>query len=127
MKKEEVLEIARAACAAMDDKFGKDIVALDISEISTLADYFIIATGLNPAQTDAMTEACCRACAARGLPALGSEGAGTGWLLIDFGAVIVHIFDKEQRDFYNIERIWSDAPAVDARLCAVSDGGAGSA
>jgi len=113
LKKEDVLRAARAACAALDDKFGRDITALDIGEISPLADYFIIATGFNPSQTDAMTEACERACAAEGLPLISSEGAGSGWHLMDFGSIIVHIFDKENRDFYNLERIWSDAAAVD--------------
>ena len=105
MKKEEVLKTVAAACRAMDDKFGKDIKVLDISEISSLADYFVIVTGMNPAQVSAMTEACAKACAAGGLQLITSEGAGTGWFLMDFGAAIVHVFDREQREFYNLERI----------------------
>ena len=120
MKKEDVYKAVRAACKAMDDKFGKDIKILDIAEISPLADYFIIATGLNPAQTDAMTDACEKAFAASGMPVIRSEGARTGWYLMDFGSVIVHIFNKEQRDFYNLERIWSDAKAEDMSFAAGS-------
>ena len=115
MNKQDVFNAAAAACKAMDDKFGKDITALDISGISPLADYFLIVTGLNPPQIAAMSDACGKACAEAGLPLLRSEGAGTGWLLLDFGAVIVHIFDKDQRDFYNLERIWSDAKREDMR------------
>ena len=116
MNKEDVLKAVRAMCAAMDEKFGKDIKVLDIGEISPLADYFVIATGANPAQTDAMTDACERACAVSGMPVVRREGAGTGWYLMDCGAAIVHIFGKEQREFYNLERIWSDAKDVELDL-----------
>jgi len=120
LNKEDVFKAVNAACIAMDDKFGKDIAVLDISEISPLADYFIIVTGMNPSQTEAMTEACEKAFYANGLPLIMTEGAGTGWFLMDYGAAIVHIFDRELRDFYNIERIWSDAKKVDIKIPAVS-------
>jgi len=93
----------------MDEKFGKDITALDIGEISSLADYFVIVTGLNNPQTQSMTEACVKTCRASGFPLVSTEGEGTGWLLMDFGDIIVHVFDAELRQFYNLERIWADA------------------
>ena len=93
----------------MDEKFGKDIVILDISEISPLADYFIIVTGLNPVQTRTMAESCEKACINSGLLLKGREGDDTGWYLMDYGSVIVHIFNDEMREFYSLERIWADA------------------
>ena len=107
--KEDVRRCVAAACAAMDEKFGQCITALDIGDISSLADFFVIVTGLNNPQTQSMTEACVKACRASGFPLVSSEGEGTGWLLMDFGDIIVHVFDAELRRFYNLERIWADA------------------
>ena len=110
--KEQIFEAVMAAYKGLDDKFGQNITVLDISEVSPLADYFMIATGMNPMQTEAMAEACKAECANAGLLLNRTEGRGTGWLLLDFGAVIVHIFDKEMRQFYDLERIWSDAKNI---------------
>jgi len=93
----------------MDEKFGQCITALDIGDISSLADFFIIVTGLNNPQTQSMTEACVKTCRAAGFPLVSTEGEGTGWFLMDFGDIIVHVFDAELRKFYNLERIWADA------------------
>jgi len=111
-KKEDILKIVKIICKALDDKFGQDITVLDIGEISPLADYFIIVTGLNPIQTGTMADSCQKSARDAGLMLLRTEGAGTGWLLQDFGAVVVHIFDKELRQFYNLERIWGDARVI---------------
>jgi ribosome-associated protein len=103
----------KAAAKALDDKFGQDIVVLDISEISPLADFFIIATGSNPNQLKAMCDAAEEALFKNGQKLNHSEGLQSGnWVLLDFGNIIVHIFDKENRDFYNLERIWGDAKPV---------------
>ena len=107
--KDYVYKAVKVACKAMDEKFGKDILILDISEISPLADYFIIVTGINPNQTRVMAEACEKACHEAGFPILSREGADSGWFLMDFGAIIIHIFNSEQRGFYNLDRIWADA------------------
>jgi len=119
--KEDVYAAVIKACGAIDDKFGKDIVVLDISEISPLADYFIIVTGMNPVQTRTMAEACEVSCAASGFPLANSEGAGTGWFLMDFTDIVVHIFNKEMREFYNLERIWADAANVRIDLSPAKD------
>ena len=110
--KEDVKNCVLAAVKTMDEKFGKDIKALDIGEVSVLADYFIIATSLNNPQAQSMTEACVKACRAMGFNLLSSEGEGTGWHLMDFGDIIVHIFEEELRRFYDLERIWADASEV---------------
>ena len=109
----DALSAAKAACAAMDDKFGKDIVLLDISDISPLADFFIITTCLNPVQMRTMSEACEKALSAAGFDMARSEGGGSGWYLMDHKSVIVHVFSEELRSFYNLERIWADAKEID--------------
>ena len=103
----------RAACKALDDKFASDITVLDISRVSVMADYFIIASGSNPNQMQAMANEVEQKLFAAGLPLHHIEGAGgTTWILMDFGSVIVHLFDRENRAFYNLERVWGDAKQV---------------
>ncbi|MCL2352346.1 MAG: ribosome silencing factor [Firmicutes bacterium] len=107
------LAAVRAACKALDDKFATDIVALDIRKLSPIADCFIIAGGSNLNQIRAMTQAVEEKLFALGLRLGHIEGIQTGnWVLMDFGSIIVHIFDKESRAFYNLERLWSDAETV---------------
>ena len=107
------LKQLRAAYKALDDKFANDITVLDISRISVMADYFVIASGSNPNQMQAMAGEVERKLYEAGLPLHHVEGAGgTSWILMDFGSIIVHIFDRENRQFYNLERVWGDARAV---------------
>ena len=97
---EESRKMAKIACAALADKKGEDIKLIDISNVSVLADYFIIANGTNDSQVHAIT-------------LKQREGYGLGsWVLLDFGEVIVHVFDKENRLFYDLERIWSDGKMI---------------
>ena len=101
---------------ALDDKFGEDIVVMDLRGISSVADYFVIATGTSQPQLSALAETAEETLKAQGLTLSHTEGVQAGnWVLLDFGAVIVHLFDKENRQFYNLERVWGDArvaPAV---------------
>jgi len=107
------LNAAKAASKALDEKFGQDVVILDISKISIIADYFVIASGNNPAQIQAMTDACEEACAKEGLFLKHSEGRrDSAWCLLDFGSIIVHIFYRDDRGFYNLERVWGDAEVI---------------
>lgn len=106
----EVLKIAKKA---LDDKFGEDIVILNISKISVIADYFIIAEGSNINQVKAMADEVCEKLEEVGVSLRHSEGQSTAkWILLDFGDIIVHIFDKESRQFYSLERIWGDAEVL---------------
>lgn len=102
---------------AMDNKFAKDIVVLDISGLSSLGDYFVIATGDSENQIRAISEAAEECLYKNNISLKHKEGIQnndnkSGWSLLDFGMIIVHIFDKESREFYNLERIWADAQAV---------------
>lgn len=106
--------MAKLAYKALDDKKGEDIKVIDISEISVLADYFIIANGSNDSQVRALVENVEEELSKEGFEVKQREGYGLGnWVLLDFGSIIVHVFDKENRLFYDLERIWRDGKSVD--------------
>ena len=112
-----LFEAAKAAYHVIDDKFGTGITVLDIHGISVLADYFIIATAGAASQLKAMADAVDQKLYTMGLRLKHMEGEpSSGWVLLDFGSIIVHLFDKEQRGFYNLERIWGDAKEIPADL-----------
>ena len=107
-------ELAKIAVNALDDKKGEDITIIDISEISVLADYFIIAGGSNRSQIQAMADNVDECVSKNGGTLKQIEGYDAGnWVLLDFQAIIVHIFDKENRLFYDLERIWRDGKTVE--------------
>ena len=108
----EALEMAKIAYTALDDKKGEDIQVIDISKVSVLADYFIIANGNSDSQVQALVENVEEELHKAGCSVKQREGH-TGWVLLDFGDVIIHIFDKENRLFYDLERIWRDGTKVD--------------
>lgn len=106
-------DAAKAAFKALDDKQAIDIKVLDITKISTLADYFVVASGNNPNQLRAMADEVDEQLFKAGFRLKHSEGMSSkDWILMDFGDIVVHLFNKENRDFYNIERIWGDAREV---------------
>ena len=106
--------MARLAYQALDDKKGEDIQVIDISQISVLADYFIIANGTNESQVRALVDNVEETLGKAGYEVKQREGYGLGsWVLLDFGDIIVHVFDRENRVFYDLERIWRDGKQVD--------------
>lgn len=105
---------AKMAIAALEDKKAEDVHVIDISEVSTLADYFIIASGTNKNQMQAMQDAVDEKLSRAGYETKHIEGnKNATWILMDYGDVIIHIFDKENRLFYDLERIWRDGKMVD--------------
>ena len=109
-----MIEIIKTACMALDDKFGQDIVVLDISGVSVMADYFVIATGKNVTQIKTMADEVMTQLHKIGRRVRHTEGYGSAqWVLLDFDDVIIHIFDEDSREFYNLERIWSDAKVLE--------------
>ena len=111
---EQAKEMARIAFKALDEKKGEDIKIIDISGVSVLADYFIIANGNSDSQVNALVDHVEESLHKAGFQLKQREGQGTGsWVLLDFGDIIVHIFDKENRLFYDLERIWRDGKDVD--------------
>lgn len=108
------LEMAKLAIEALEDKKAEDIKVIDISEVSVMADYFIIAGGSNRSQIQALCDNVAEKLTRAGFPARQTEGYDTAnWVLLDFQDVIVHIFDKENRLLYDLERIWRDGRSVD--------------
>lgn len=106
-------EMARIAYNALNDKKGEDIKIIDITGVSVLADYFIIATGNSDSQVNALVDNVEEELHKAGFPLKQREGRSSGiWVLLDFGDIIVHVFDRENRLFYDLERIWKDGRDV---------------
>lgn len=106
--------MAGTAILALEDKKAEDIRVIDISQVSVIADYFIIANGKNTSQIQAMADEVEERLYKAGYPLKQKEGyRNANWVLLDFGDIIVHIFDKENRLFYDLERIWRDGLVID--------------
>ncbi|MDO4323529.1 MAG: ribosome silencing factor [Lachnospiraceae bacterium] len=106
-------EMARLAYEALEDKKAVDIKIINIEEVSVLADYFIIASGTNRNQVQALADNVEETLHKAGYPAKQTEGYRTAnWILQDFGDIIVHVFDSENRLFYDLERIWCDGKVI---------------
>ena len=106
-------EMAKLAIKALEDKKAEDIRVIDISEVSVVADYFIIADGTNTSQIQALADNVEETLGRAGYPLKQVEGYTTAnWILMDFSDIIIHIFDKENRLFYNLERIWRDGKDI---------------
>ena len=107
-------EMARIAYDALSDKKGEDIKMIDIAGVSVLADYFLIANGNSDSQVNALVDNVEEQLHKAGYPLKQREGQASGkWVLLDFGDIIVHVFDKENRLFYDLERIWKDGKNVE--------------
>ena len=107
--------MAKLAVQALEDKKGEDIKVIDITGVSVIADYFIIASGTNKNQVQALAYNVEETLGRAGYPSRQIEGFQTAnWILMDFGDIIVHVFDSENRLFYDLERIWRDGKMVSA-------------
>ena len=108
-------EIAKLAIAALEDKKAEDIKVIDISEVSVIADYFIIANGTNRNQIQTLSDNVEEKLGKAGVELKQVEGYDSAnWVLLDFRDVIIHIFDKDNRLFYDLERIWRDGKLIEA-------------
>ena len=106
--------MAQIACKAIDDKKGQDIKIIDIHNVSTIADYFVIASGTNSNQVQAIVDNVEEQLGRAGFEAKQIEGnRNSSWILMDYGDVIVHVFDEENRLFYDLERIWRDGKVLE--------------
>ncbi len=111
---EKEKDVLKAIYKALDDKKAEDIKIIDIGKISVMTDYFIITNGNNQPQVDALVDSAEEALTNAGFNDVKVEGGkNNGWTLIDAGNMIIHIFTKENRDFYDLERIWSDGKVVE--------------
>jgi ribosome-associated protein len=107
------LDLARRIVELAEDKKAADIVLLDLTGLTTVADYFVIASGGSERQLDAIAEGVVSGMRDEKVHAFGREGkAASHWVLVDFGSVIVHVFTPPERDFYQLERHWSEAKTI---------------
>lgn len=110
-------DLARQIAQSAYDVKAEDLVVLDLRKFSSFTDYFIIASGRSDRQVQAIADRIQEDLKKKGVRPLGIEGYAQGhWILADFGSVVAHLFFTETRDFYGIEKLWSDAPPIQFRL-----------
>lgn len=108
------LELARMACQAAEDKKGIDVLALDMRDLLAIVDYFVITSGTSTVQVQALAQEIEDRLAAQGVRPVRRSGlAGARWILLDYGAVVVHVFHEDERDYYRLERYWQAAPRLE--------------
>lgn len=108
------LQLVEQIVRAAKDKKAKDVVILSLQEISPIADYFVIMTGGSKRQVQAITDNIEDELKGKGILPFRKEGFQEGkWVLVDFGSVVTHVFQEEERDFYSLERLWGDAEVIE--------------
>lgn len=114
-----VEQMVKVIYDAMDDKLGKDISIINVGAVSSLCDYFLIATAGSTRQVKAIADNIEDELTKLGIESRGKEGYETQeWILLDFGDIMVHVFNEENRAYYNLEKMWKDAPYVDVDTLA---------
>ena len=109
----EPLDLARRIVELAEDKKAADIVLLELAPLTTLADYFVIASGGSERQLDAIADGIVEGLRDERIRPIGREGtAASHWVLLDYGSVIVHIFTPPERDYYGLEKHWSEAKTI---------------
>lgn len=106
-------ELCESIVKVLDDKKAINIVAIEISELTVVADYFVIATATSSTHLKALADEVEFRMNEKGIKTGRVEGKATGWILIDYGYVVVHLFLKEAREYYNLERLWDDGCIMD--------------
>lgn len=107
-------ELTKLAVEALEDRKAEDVTVIDLREISPIADFFIVANGNNQNQLQAMCDAADEVMYIHGVHQKHVEGnQNSTWILMDYGDVVIHIFSKEDRLFYDLERIWKDGKIID--------------
>ncbi len=109
----ERTELMRNIVATLDSKKATDIKSLEITELTAVADYFVIATGTSGTHIRALSDEVQDTLTKQGVEPRNVEGKSTGWILLDYGTVVVHVFTPDQRELYSLEHLWGDAKQVD--------------
>ncbi len=117
----EAFEIVKIASNALNEKKAKHISAIKVSELTVIADYFVIATATSSTQIRAYTDEVEAKLEEVGVTPHHIEGKSSGWTVLDYGSVIVHIFMADQREFYGLDKMWSDGEAVNMDDILVTD------
>lgn len=111
------LETAQLTAEAADEKKAFDILILDLRGLTYLTDYFVICSGSNTNQVGAIADQVMQVLAMHGVRTSHIEGqSGATWLLMDYGDVVVHVFDEQARIYYSLEKLWNDAPRVPRKI-----------
>jgi ribosome-associated protein len=125
---DEALDLAQTAAQAAADKLAGDIVLIDVSERLAITDVFVVVTGNNERQVEAIVDSVEERLLHRGSKPIRREGQRDGrWVLLDYGDIVVHVQHAEERAFYALERLWRDCPFIpftDAAAAARADSGA---
>lgn len=109
----ESKEILLVAANAVNEKKAKDLFAVEVGEITILAEYLLMATATSSTHVKALADEVEAKLSEQGIEPHHVEGRSTGWILLDYDTVIIHIFNKESREFYGLDRIWNDGNVVD--------------
>ena len=113
MEQKKIRSLTKKICEALSEKKAEDIRVIDITAITVVADYFVIASASNPLQMNALQDAVDEVMVKNGMSSKNIEGnKNSTWILMDYEDIIIHIFSKEDRIFYDLERIWQDGVAV---------------
>ena len=107
------LDIVKVACKALDDKKAMDLKAIEVTEITVLADYFVLATATSTTHVRALADEVEEALTKEGLEPHHIEGRTTGWILLDYGSVVINVMDAKNRDFYGLDHTWNDGKELD--------------
>lgn len=108
------LEMAKIAVKSLNEKKARDIKVLKTHDLTTIADYFVICTANSTTHIKTLSDEVTKALEEKGENPLRIEGhRGGGWILVDFGCLVIHLFLKDIREFYAIEHLWNDAPEID--------------
>ena len=109
----ETKNVTELICKAIHDKKGFQIQILDVTHLTTVADYFVLASGRSTTQVKAISDNVQEKLEKNGIPLVREEGYREGrWIAMDYGHIIVHIFNEETREFYQLERLWTDGANV---------------
>ena len=109
----ESKELLESIVKILDDKKASDIVAFETADVTVLTDYFVIASATSSTHVRSLADDVEDGMTKLGVEPDHIEGKATGWILLDYSSVVVHIFQNDTREYYNLERLWADAPRVD--------------
>ena len=110
MKLDKILEIA---VNALNEKKAKEISAIEVGELTVIAEYFVLATATSSTHVKALADIVEEKLSEAGFKPDHIEGKATGWILLDYSGVVIHVFTRDTRDFYNLDRLWSDGIQID--------------
>lgn len=121
MEKEEILNIVKTAVRAADSKKAENIEVIGIADLSVLADYFVICSGTSSTQIKAIADEVEYQLDLQKIEPHHIEGKSSGWICMDYGSVIVHVFTDKDRAFFNLERLWRDGELLDIEKLLAED------